>query len=166
VLSAPTDACDWVVLTDAELPVDGLHAWAATPSAGAVVTFVGVVRDHAEGREGVHAMTYEAYEEPAQRVMHEIVADARRRWTDLERVALLHRVGRLELSEPSVAVAVSAPHRDHAFDAARYCIDTLKETAPIWKQEHWSSGTAWARGEHPIRPVDQRVAASATNGKA
>jgi molybdopterin synthase catalytic subunit len=165
VLSGPTDARDWVVLSDAELPVDGLHAWAATPRAGAVVTFVGVVRDHAEGRDGVHAMTYEAYHEPAVRVMHEIVDDARRRWPDLERVALLHRVGRLELSEPSVAVAVSAPHRDHAFAAARYCIDTLKETAPIWKQEHWDAGTAWAKGSHPIRPVEDRVAASTANGE-
>ena len=126
-----------MVLTDAALPVDALHAWAATPRAGAVVCFLGVVRDHAEGREGVRAMTYEAYEEPARRVMAEIVAEARRRWPDLERVALLHRVGELTLSEPSVAVAVSSPHRDDAFDAARYCIDTLKETAPIWKQEHW-----------------------------
>jgi molybdopterin synthase catalytic subunit len=165
VLSAPPDARDWVVLTDAVLPVDELHAWAATPRAGAVVTFVGIVRDHADGRAGVHAMTYEAYEEPAVRVMHEIVAEAHGRWPAVERVALLHRVGRLELSEPSVAVAVSAPHRDDAFAAARYCIDTLKETAPIWKQEHWDAGSAWALGEHAIRPVDERVAASATNGE-
>jgi molybdopterin synthase catalytic subunit len=153
VLSAPTDARDWVVLTDAALPVDGLHAWAATPRAGAVVTFVGIVRDRAEGRAGVHAMTYEAYEEPAVRVMQEIVDEARRRWTDVERVALLHRIGRLGLSEPSVAVAVSAPHRDHAFDAARYCIDTLKETVPIWKREHWEGGSDWGTGANPVRAV-------------
>jgi molybdopterin synthase catalytic subunit len=166
VLSAPTDGRDWVVLTEAALPVDELHAWAATPRAGAVVTFIGVVRDHAEGREGVYAMTYEAYEEPAGRVMHEIVAEARRRRPDVERVALLHRIGRLELSEPSVAVAVSAPHRDHAFEAARYCIDTLKETAPIWKQEHWDAGSAWAHGERAIRPVGERVGSSTTGREA
>ena len=165
VVSGPSDARDWVLLTDVPLPVDGLHAWAATARAGAVVTFVGVVRDHADGRDGVYAMTYEAYEEPAVRVMHEIVAEARRRWPDVERVALLHRVGRLELSEPSVAVAVSSPHRGEAFDAACYCIDTLKETAPIWKQEHYHAGTAWAHGEQPIRPVGDPVAA-ATTGKA
>ena len=101
----------------------------------------------------MRAMTYEAYEEPARRVMDEIAAEARRRWPEVERIALLHRVGELTLSEPSVAVAVSSPHRDDAFDAARYCIDTLKETAPIWKQEHWSAGSDWALGEHPIRPV-------------
>ena len=131
VLTPPTEALDWVVLTDAALPVDVLHAWVTTPRAGAVVTFVGVVRDHAEGRDGVRAMTYEAYEEPARRVMTEIAAEARRRWPGVERIALLHRVGELGLSEPSVAVAVSSPHRDDAFEAARFCIDTLKETAPI-----------------------------------
>ena len=153
MLWPPNDACDWVVLADAALPLDTLQSWATTPRAGAVVSFVGVVRDHAEGRDDVRGMTYEAYEEPARRVMEEIVAEARRRWPDLERVALLHRVGVLTLSEPSVAVAVSSPHRDDAFEAARYCIDTLKETAPIWKQEHWSTGSDWALGQHPIRPV-------------
>jgi molybdopterin synthase catalytic subunit len=153
VLPPPTDARDWVTLTDAALPVEALHGWAATPRSGAVVCFLGIVRDHAEGRTDVRSMTYEAYEEPARRVMDEIVVEARKRWPDLERVALLHRVGELALSEPSVAVAVSSPHRDAAFDAARYCIDTLKETVPIWKQEHWGSGSDWALGEKPIRPV-------------
>ena len=142
-----------MTLTDDALPLDALQSWVTTPRSGAVVSFVGVVRDHAEGRDDVRGMTYEAYEEPARRVMEEIVAEARRRWPDLERVALLHRVGELTLSEPSVAVAVSSPHRDNAFEAARYCIDTLKETAPIWKQEHWSSGSDWALGQQPIRPV-------------
>jgi molybdopterin synthase catalytic subunit len=153
VVTPPTNALDWVMLTDTALPVDALQTWAVTPRSGAVVCFIGIVRDHAEGRDGVRAMTYEAYEEPALRVMGEIVASARRRWPDVDRVALHHRVGELDLSEASVAVAVSSPHRDAAFAAARYCIDTLKETAPIWKQEHWSSGSDWALGEHPIRPV-------------
>ena len=142
-----------MALTDDALPVDSLTSWVTTSRAGAVVTFVGVVRDHAEGREGVRAMTYEAYDEPARRVMAEIVAEARRRWPDVERIALWHRVGELTLSEPSVAVAVSSPHRDEAFSAARYCIDTLKESGPIWKQEHWVGGSDWARHEQPIRPV-------------
>jgi molybdopterin synthase catalytic subunit len=153
VISPPTDALDWVTLTDAALPVETLHAWAVTPRSGAVVCFVGVVRDHADGRDDVRAMTYEAYEEPALRVMGEIAAETRRRWPEVERIALLHRVGELALSEPSVAVAVSSPHRDDAFDAARYCIDTLKETVPIWKQEHWGAGSDWALGEKQIRPV-------------
>jgi molybdopterin synthase catalytic subunit len=141
------------MLTRDALPLDSLQSWVTTPRSGAVVSFVGVVRDHADGRDDVRGMTYEAYEEPALRVMEEIVAEARRRWPDLERVALLHRVGELTLSEPSVAVAVSSPHRDDAFAGARYCIDTLKESAPIWKQEHWNRGSDWALGQQPIRPV-------------
>jgi molybdopterin synthase catalytic subunit len=87
--------------------------------------------------DGVRGMTYEAYEEEATNRFAEIAGEARRRWPDLERVALLHRVGDLALSDTSVAVVVSAPHRAEAFEAARFCIDTLKETAPIWKREHW-----------------------------
>ena len=175
MLSPPTAARDWVTLTDAALPVEALHAWATTPRAGAVVTFVGVVRDHAEGRTDVRAMTYEAYEAPALRVMNEIATETHRRWPDVERVALLHRIGELALSEPSVAVAVSSPHRDDAFEAARYCIDTLKETVPIWKQEHWGARSDWALGEKPIRPVSptarevsktERVGVSANPSKA
>ena len=142
-----------MAITEHALPVESLTDWVTTERAGAVVTFLGVVRDHAEGRDGVRGMTYEAYEGPATRVMDEIAAVARRRWPDVERIALLHRVGELALSEPSVAVAVSSPHREEAFAAARFCIDTLKESAPIWKQEHWSGGSDWARNELPIKPV-------------
>ena len=85
--------------------------------------------------------------------MREVVAEARRRWTDLERVVLQHRTGELALSEASVLVVVASPHRAEAFDAARFCIDTLKETVPIWKAEDWDGGRDWALGEHPIRPV-------------
>jgi molybdopterin synthase catalytic subunit len=161
VLPPPNDTRDWVALTEESLPVDTLASWVTTSRAGAVVTFLGVVRDHAEGRDGVRAMTYEAYEEPALRVMDEIAAEARRRWPEIERVALLHRVGDLALSEPSVAVAVSSPHRDEAFVAARFCIDTLKESAPIWKQEHWTGGSDWARNELPIKPVSTTLRSGA-----
>jgi len=161
------DARDWLVVTDDALPVAELQAWAATPRSGAVVCFTGVVRDHADGRDGVYGMTYEAYDEPARRVMAEIVVEARRRWPDVERIALLHRTGELALSEVSVAVAVSSPHRAEAFEAARYCIDALKEAAPIWKQEHWRSGSDWALGARPIEPVGGRaVTTSAASQEA
>jgi molybdopterin synthase catalytic subunit len=149
----PPDTRDWVALTDEPLPGDTAAAWATVPGAGAVVTFAGVVRDHAEGRAGVEAMTYEAYEEPALRAMVEIVTELRTRWPDVERVALLHRTGELALSEASVLVVVSSPHRKAAFAAAEYAIDTLKESVPIWKQEHWAGGSDWAVEQHPIRPV-------------
>lgn len=145
------DARDWVALTDEPLPTDVAVAWATVPAAGAIVTFSGVVRDHAEGRPDVVAMTYEAYTGPAERALVEIANEIRRRWPDVERVALLHRTGELQLSDASVVVVVSAPHRAAAFAAAAFAIDTLKETAPIWKQEHWSGGSDWAVEQHEIR---------------
>ena len=153
MLLPPSDAHDWVALTDDVLSADAASAWATMPGSGAVVTFVGVVRDSAEGRPGVTGMTYEAYEEPAVRAMRDIVGELRRRWPEVARVAVLHRVGELELSEVSVAIVVSAPHRQAAFDAASFAIDTLKQSVPIWKQEHWSGGSDWAVEQHPIRPV-------------
>jgi len=147
---------DWVALGADPLPVDPATAWASVPRAGAVVVFLGIVRDHAEGREGVTALTYEAYDPEARRVMAEIVAAARARWTGLERVALLHRTGRLALGESSVAVVVSSAHRAEAFDAARFCIDTLKETVPIWKQEHHAGGADWGLGASDLRSVAAR----------
>jgi molybdopterin synthase catalytic subunit len=144
---------DWIGLSSAPLPVAAATDWVVTPGAGGVVTFVGVVRDHAEGRDGVRAMTYEAYEEVAVARLEEVAAETRRRWPAVERLVLLHRLGLLDLSEASVVVVASAPHRAEAFEAARFCIDTLKETVPIWKQEHWSGGDDWALGAHEIRPV-------------
>jgi molybdopterin synthase catalytic subunit len=130
-------------------------AWATRPGCGAVVCFTGVVRDSSDGRPGVRALTYEAYEEQATLKLAEVAAEARGRWPDVDRIALLHRIGTLGLSEASVVVVVSSPHRPQAFEAARFCIDTLKETVPVWKVEHWEGGSDWAVGEHPIRPVSE-----------
>jgi molybdopterin synthase catalytic subunit len=117
------------------------------------VVFLGVVRDHAEGRTGVTGLTYEAYEHEAVAKLGEVGAEARRRWPAVDRLALLHRTGDLALSEVSVAVVVSSPHRPEAFDAARFCIDTLKETVPIWKREHWDGGSDWATCSHSVRAI-------------
>jgi molybdopterin synthase catalytic subunit len=152
-VAAPPTGADWIELLATPLPTDRAVAWATTPGSGAVVSFLGVVRDHAEGRTGVVGLDYEAYEEEAVRVLGQIAAEARRRWPEVERLALLHRTGQLALSAPSVAVVVSSPHRADAFEAARWCIDTLKESAPIWKREHWSDGSDWSPAEQPIRPV-------------
>lgn len=143
---------DQVFVTHDQLDVGALVAWATRPDCGAVVTFLGVVRDHADGRTGVESITYEAYEARAVAVLDEVVADARVRWPELGPIAVVHRVGRVPLSDASVAVVVAAPHRAAAFAAAQHCIDTLKETVPIWKQEHAASGDAWVTGR-PIRPV-------------
>ena len=149
----PSAGLDWIALTDEPLAVERATTWAATPSCGAVVTFCGVVRDHSDGRAGVRALSYEAYEEVAVRRLGDVAAETRRRFPAVERLALLHRVGDLALSECSVVVVAATPHRAEAFDAARFAIDTLKETVPIWKREHWAGGSDWASGAQPARAV-------------
>jgi molybdopterin synthase catalytic subunit/molybdopterin converting factor small subunit len=128
-------------LTDRPISVDRLLREAADPRAGAVVLFLGVVRDNAHGRRVRH-LTYEAYETLARREIEKIAADIQERWP-VVRVAIVHRTGRLEVGEASVAIAVSAPHRADAFDAGRFAIDTLKRTVPIWKKEVWEGGEGW-----------------------
>ena len=115
------------------------------PGCGAVVTFLGTVRDLTGGRETV-ALDYEAYPAMAEKKMAEIEADTRARWP-VGDLALVHRLGRLGVGEVSVAVAVSCPHRAEAFAACRHAIDRLKELVPIWKKENWADGgTEWV---HP-----------------
>jgi molybdopterin synthase catalytic subunit len=108
--------------------------------AGAVCTFLGTVRELTGGRR-TSALQYEAYPEMAAKTMAELEAEARRRWPIID-VALVHRVGHLELGEISVVVAVSCPHRRQAFEACQWLIDTLKDVVPIWKKEVWADGTA------------------------
>ena len=140
---------DWTALSGAPLPVEQVTAWATRPDCGAVVTFLGTVRDHAEGRSGVTELEYEAYEEEVVGRLDAIVAEARARW-ELGRVALLHRTGRMVPTDCAVVVVVSAAHRGAAFEAARFCIDTLKATAPIWKAETWSGGRDWGLASQPV----------------
>jgi molybdopterin synthase catalytic subunit len=149
----PRGGDDWVGLSVAPLPVDAALNWAGRPGCGAVVLFSGTVRDHAEGRPGVTGLEYEAYEDEVAPRLSAIAAEARRRWPVLGRIALLHRVGALAVGETSVVVVVSSPHRPEAFDAARFCIDTLKETVPIWKREMWEGGSGWATCSHPVQDV-------------
>ena len=110
---------------------------------GAVVTFNGVARNHSDGRPDVQALEYEAYVEQVEPRLLAIADEARIRWPDIGRIALIHRMGPIDVSDSAVVVVVSAPHRDHAFEAARFCIDTLKATVPIWKREAWDGGESW-----------------------
>jgi molybdopterin synthase catalytic subunit len=109
-----------------------------SPLAGAVCTFLGTVRE-LTGDKRTLALAYETYPEMAEKKMAELEVEARRRWPIIE-LALVHRVGDLELGEVSVAVAVSCPHRHDSFEACRWLIDTLKEVVPIWKRERWADG--------------------------
>jgi molybdopterin synthase catalytic subunit len=122
-------------------PID-YHALAEqvrTPTCGGLVLFLGTVRELTEGRQTV-ALDYEAYPAMAEKKMAEIEQEVRSRWP-VGQVAIVHRLGHLELGEVSVAVAVSCPHRSHAFDACRHAIDRFKEIVPIWKKENWADGT-------------------------
>lgn len=141
-LAAPSGD-DWVALSDHELPVAVASAWVVRADCGATVTFTGTARDHAAGRPGVHRLEYEAYEGPAQARLQAVGAEVRRRWPMVGRVALLHRTGGLSIGDAAVVVAVSAPHRAEAFEAARFAIDELKRTVPIWKREAWDGGESW-----------------------
>jgi len=122
-------------------PIDVAALGAPAAQDGAACTFVGVVRDHNAGRAVTH-LEYEAFEEMALPLLQEIAAEARRRWPVTD-VRIVHRLGRLEIGEASVAVAVASPHRAEAFEACRYAIDTLKQTVPVWKKEHFEDGEVW-----------------------
>jgi molybdopterin synthase catalytic subunit len=146
-------------LTDQSLPVGAVYDWCLQPQCGAVVLFSGTVRDHAVDEAGamrpdVQFLTYEAYDEQVVPAFEAIERELRSRWPQTGRLALLHRTGRLELSESSVVAAVSAPHRPEAFEAARFAIDALKASAPIWKHEVWAGGADWGTGAHaPVAPA-------------
>jgi molybdopterin synthase catalytic subunit len=133
-----------VQLTRERLDRDALLAAVSDPRDGGIVIFEGVVRNHARGKQ-VRYLEYEAYVEMAEPQIREIIAEAQRRW-GVERVAVAHRFGRLEIGETSVIVVVASPHRAEAFDACRYIIDTLKTTVPIWKKEVATDGEEWVEG--------------------
>jgi molybdopterin synthase catalytic subunit len=133
----------WLGLSTSPLPVAGAVAWAVRPDCGGLVLFSGTARDHAEGRPGVERLEYEAYDSQVVPKLREVADEARARWPEVRRIALLHRTGVLEVGDSAVVVVVSAPHRGEAFDAARFCIDTLKRSVPIWKRETWAGGESW-----------------------
>jgi MoaE-MoaD fusion protein len=116
-----------------------------TPSDGAVVTFEGVVRNHSNGRKTLY-LEYEAYTRMAIRKMEEIGAEAKEKF-DINSVGIIHRVGRLDIGETSVAIVVTAAHRRPAFEACHYLIDRLKQVVPVWKKEYFEDGTVWVEGE-------------------
>jgi molybdopterin synthase catalytic subunit len=154
-MTPPEDGNVWVGLSPASLPLAEAIDWATRPHCGAVVTFVGTARDHSEGRPDVELLEYEAYEEAALPRLEAVAAEARRRWPEVAAVALLHRTGPVALSEAAVVVAVSSPHRDAAFAAARFAIDALKATVPIWKREQWAGGRSWGLESQHLTDLDQ-----------
>jgi molybdopterin synthase catalytic subunit len=135
-----------VSLTNGPIDHCGLTEQVRQAHSGAVVTFLGTVRDLTDGRVTT-ALDYEAHPALAEKALAEIEAEARRRWP-VGDMALVHRLGRLDVGDVSVAIAVSCPHRAEAFEACRYVIERLKERVPIWKKENWADGSGeWVHPE-------------------
>ena len=131
-------------LSEHPLDLGTLVARVEAPGRGAVASFLGLVRDHHDGR-GVARLEYSAYPPMAERKMAEIADEVRARWP-ISGIAMAHRTGRLEIGEASVLIAVSSPHRSDAIEACHYAIDRIKATVPIWKKEVFEGGEEWLEG--------------------
>ena len=129
-------------VVDHPLSPDAIAEAVGDPAAGGVVVFSGIVRNETGGRPVMY-LEYEAHAPMAEAKMREIGEAVRARWPGVRAVVRWHRVGRLEIGESSVLIAVSAAHRGEAFEACRYAIDTLKTTVPVWKKEHFEDGEVW-----------------------
>lgn len=128
-------------VTQEPLNLQALVDYVTDPEAGAIVTFIGTTRNHNEGRR-VISLDYEAYPEMAEKELKRLGEEAKRRWS-IQRMAIVHRVGRVEITEPSVVIAVAAAHRDDAFQACRFAIEEIKKSVPIWKKEVYEGGEVW-----------------------
>jgi molybdopterin synthase catalytic subunit len=129
-----------IFLTNRPIDASAVLADVASHDAGAVVLFFGTTREFSHGRRTL-SLDYECYPQMAEKKLTELEAEARRRWPIIG-CSIVHRLGRLELGEVSIAIAVSSPHRADAFAAGQWLIDTIKQDVPIWKQEHWADGTS------------------------
>jgi MoaE-MoaD fusion protein len=151
---------DLILLVHERIDASALIDHVRTAADGAIVTFDGCVRNQSHGRRTLY-LDYEAYESMALAKMSEIAAEVHVKF-QIDRVAIAHRLGRLEIGETSVFIAVSAPHRAAAFEACRFAIDTLKRSVPIWKKEYFEDGAVWADGELPPVPQDTQTRKSAS----
>jgi molybdopterin synthase catalytic subunit len=132
------------LITPEPLDVRALVATVSAARSGAVASFLGLVRDHHQGRR-VEYLVYEAYELLAERALERIIEEVRGQWPSVT-LAVHHRTGRLEIGEASVAIAAASPHRAEAFAACRYAIERVKQIAPIWKHEYYEDGDVWIEG--------------------
>ncbi|NGQ95868.1 molybdopterin converting factor [Brevibacillus sp. SYP-B805] len=144
-------------ITDQPLRADDLIKLVSNPRAGAVLTFVGTVREFTQGQRTV-SLSYEAYIPMAIDKMKQIAAEIRERWPEAE-VAIHHRIGDLAIEEIAVIIAVATPHRNESFEAGRYAIERLKQIVPIWKKERWEDGSEWKGHQlgpwNPLATPDQ-----------
>jgi len=128
-------------VTDQPISIDDVVREVVDDPYGGITTFIGVVRGNSQGKKVLY-LEYEAYDEMAEKKMREIGDEVCQRWED-SKIAMIHRVGHLEIGEASIVIAVATPHRKEAFEACRYAIDRVKQTVPIWKKEVWEGGETW-----------------------
>ncbi|MGK7876519.1 MAG: molybdenum cofactor biosynthesis protein MoaE [Xenococcaceae cyanobacterium] len=140
-VSTESQTRDSFAITFAPLSLEEVYSLADDPANGAIVVMSGTVRNQTDGKPVVF-LEYQAYEPMAREIFRKIATDIRKKWSDTNRVVIHHRIGRLQIGEISVLVAVGCPHRREAFEACRYAIDILKHNAPIWKKEHWTDGSS------------------------
>lgn len=140
-------------VTDKAIQLQELIDFVTDPEAGAIATFIGTTRNHNEGRR-VIALDYEAYPEMAEKELVRLGTEAKKKWA-ICRMAIVHRVGPVQITEPSVMIAVSAAHREAAFAACRFAIEEIKKTVPIWKKEVYEGGEIWI-GTQSGQPLIQK----------
>lgn len=128
-------------ITNEPIDVQALIDKVTRREAGAITTFIGTVREWTQGKKTMY-LVYEAYVPMAVKKLEEIVSEVKERWPDAEMV-ITHRIGKLEITDIAVVIAVSTPHRRDAYDANSYAIERIKEIVPIWKKEHWEDGEEW-----------------------
>ncbi|MEM7131159.1 MAG: molybdopterin converting factor subunit 1 [Chloroflexota bacterium] len=137
-------------ITQGALSLDDISARVSRPDCGGITTFAGVVRGQTQtdgGARGTDFLEYEAYVDMAEQLMARIGEEVQEKWPKVKAVSILHRIGRCEIGESSVLIAVATPHRgDGCFEACRYAIERLKAIVPIWKQENWQDGQVWVEG--------------------
>ncbi|WP_062512895.1 molybdenum cofactor biosynthesis protein MoaE [Halobacillus sp. KGW1] len=137
-------------ITEGPIDVGSLVHTVTRPEAGAINTFIGTVREFTKGKQTLY-LEYEAYTAMAEKKLEQIAREMEERWPDIQ-TAIVHRTGRLEISDIAVVIAVSTPHRADSYEASRYAIERIKEIVPIWKKEHWEDGDSWIGDQKEIVP--------------
>lgn len=146
---------DWISVSALPLLPEALTAWTTRPECGAVVTFIGTARNSSTRDEVIEALEYDTSVELAEMRVAQVVAIARSRWPGLGPIAIHHRIGTVRVGEPAVVIALSSPHRQAAFEASQFCIDTVKKFVPMWKREIWQGGSAWSEEAQELLDVSE-----------
>ncbi|WLR47557.1 molybdenum cofactor biosynthesis protein MoaE [Halobacillus litoralis] len=142
------EQCCWI--TTEPLEIEEVTKRVIRREAGAVNTFIGTVREFTKGKRTLF-LQYETYKDMAEKKLEQISKEIEQRWPSAE-VAIAHRIGRLEITDIAVIIAVSTPHRNDSYEASRYAIERIKEIVPIWKKEHWEDGEEWIGDQKEVRP--------------